>query len=501
MKYLIRFLLPCYLAILLLVNSVTPVFAAVTNDSGGGGTPSAPTAGTSNNFTGSLGEFQHALGGNQYGKELFDFQSLIGVMGSLTTLLVGCTDSSCPKSLTMGAIPTMGVAIAGIYANPPASGMYYLADTAERLNLIQPAYAQTGLGFNALQPFLAFWRAVRNLSYMLFVIGIVGLGLAIMFRSKISPQATITIQSALPRVIIALILITFSYAIVGFMIDLTYVFFGLLVWGLDAAGLYKNTGVDAQYFWNEYLNSNIATTFNFIFSKGIEGAGDIFRSGTLPSTLLAGAGLGAIVAAAIALANPITGPIALTIIGPPLVLFLLGLALAVIFFLFKVLFTLAKAYLMVIIYTIFAPFIILFNTLAGQGIWEGWLRGVVSNLLVFPVVGLVVFVVDVLRRQIDATWAGQTLWGPPYLGANSQIILNAIIALGAIMLIPTLPDIINQILGIRAVPTQLPNLERQAQQVSETEQQILRRRQETISGEAQNQRQAELLNALRGRRP
>lgn len=471
-----RSLVVCFMAIWLYGYMATPVYAQ-----------------GSSNTIGSLGELQNALGCKVYGQECFGFNSLVVTMGSLTTLLVGCTEKDCPQSLKQGAIPTMGVAIAGIYANPPASGMYYLADTASRLNLVSPAYAQqTGLGFNALQPFLAFWRAVRNLAYILFVIGIVGLGLAIMFRSKISPQATITIQSALPRVIIALILITFSYAIVGFMIDLTYVFFGILVWGLDAAGLYRNTGVDAQYFWNEYLNSSIATTFGFIFSKGIEGAGDILRSGTLPAGGLISLGIVGIAVAIISFLPPFA-PVALpflAVAGPAIILLLLGLALAIIFFLFRVFFALARAYLGLIIFTIFAPFIIFFNTLAGRGIWDGWLKHITANLLVFPAVGLVVFIVDVLRRQIDATQAGQILWGPPYIGSNNQAILNAVIALGALMIIPSLPDIINQLLGIRAVPIQLPNLERQIQQVSESAQQIARRRAEVIRDINEERRRA-----------
>jgi len=42
----------------------------------------------------------------------------------------------------------------------------------------------------------------------------------IMLRVKISPQAVVTVQSAIPKLITTLILVTFSYAIAGLVIDL-----------------------------------------------------------------------------------------------------------------------------------------------------------------------------------------------------------------------------------------------------------------------------------------
>ena len=49
-----------------------------------------------------------------------------------------------------------------------------------------------------------------------------------MFRAKINPQTVVTIQSAIPKAVVALILVTFSYAIAGLMIDLMYLLIGLI---------------------------------------------------------------------------------------------------------------------------------------------------------------------------------------------------------------------------------------------------------------------------------
>jgi len=59
----------------------------------------------------------------------------------------------------------------------------------------------------------------------------------IMFRIKINPQTAITIQLALPKLIITLLLITFSYAIAGFMIDIFYLIWGIITNLLISQGL------------------------------------------------------------------------------------------------------------------------------------------------------------------------------------------------------------------------------------------------------------------------
>ena len=401
-------------------------------------------------FSPTLNSFQAALGGNNYNKQTFDFQSLIGLTGGLYTMLAGCTDPQCPQSLKTGAVFSLGTAVADIYSNPPASGVYYVADVASHLGIVQPAYAQSeGSGFRMLEPFLNAWRAVRNFSYLLFVIVFVIFGLAIMFRSKVTPQAVITIQSSLPRIIVALLLITFSYPLVGFMVDLVYVIFGALVWGLSAGGLYDATA--AANFYNDYATSSFSTTIGFVTSHGIQGGFNVI-TGTFSATpaIAAGGGLFVLIVGALAAFTGL-GPV----IGASLIPLALGLLIAVITFIIRVLFTLARAYLLLLIYLIMAPFFIMWSILTGQGIWNGWLRGVIANLLVFPMVGIIIFLVNVLIQQINL--ATGAVWGPPYLG-NQSTIIKAMISLGAIMLLPQVTTVINQML-IFSYQAQGTNLE------------------------------------------
>lgn len=416
-----------------------------------------------------LGDFQESLADPTYNKERFDFVSLTGVISSLTTLLLGCTIDengdgdiefeSCPESFRLGAIPLMGTAIAGIIATPPASGIQYFADVGERLKLVQPAYAQTGFGFGAIDPFSRVWRATRNIAYVFFVIAAVGFAIAIMLRTRINPQTVITIQSALPRVIIALIFVTFSYAIVGLLIDLIYVAFGLLVWGLQSGGLYS--AQEAAQHFDYYRNAGFGQTFAFIFSQGFTGAWDVVKSGGALSLGVAGGFLG-LVGAVIGIILAVAGAAGAAAVGVTMLPFLLGLILVFIFFTFRVLFALARAYLLLLIHLILAPLLILWGTTFGGGIWNGWLRGTMANLLVFPLVGIIIFLANILIGVVDQ--AGGALWAPPYVGGGVDII-KGMIALGAVMLLPTVPDVISQMLGVRGVPVQLPQAQQQIQQV------------------------------------
>ena len=133
-----------------------------------------------------------------------------------------------------GVIPEVSNAIAALF-NPPASAQTYLADVMESAHIIPKAQAQ-GLGFSALDPILNVWKIFRNVAYLFFVIIFLIAGFMIMFRQKISGQAVVTAQQALPGVIVALIFVTFSYAIAGFLIDLMYLLMYLMI------GMFQPTG-------------------------------------------------------------------------------------------------------------------------------------------------------------------------------------------------------------------------------------------------------------------
>ena len=140
-----------------------------------------------------------------------------------------------------GVLGTQGKVVAMIFDNQ-ISSQEYIADILDNIGVpsVSRAYAQStggGTGYNAMKPFLEFWKVFRNLAYSLYIIMFVVVGIMIMLRTKVNAQTIITIQTALPNLLITLLLVTFSYAIVGFMIDLMYFLIYFIVYLISSVGI------------------------------------------------------------------------------------------------------------------------------------------------------------------------------------------------------------------------------------------------------------------------
>ena len=89
-----------------------------------------------------------------------------------------------------------------------------------------PGYANTtsvyadGYGDLKGSNIIALWSKVRDISYVIYVTIMIVIGFMIMFRHKIGGQAMVTLGNSIPRLIVSLILVTFSFAIMGLLIDL-----------------------------------------------------------------------------------------------------------------------------------------------------------------------------------------------------------------------------------------------------------------------------------------
>lgn len=310
-------------------------------------------------------------------------------IASVWTSIVGCSNCSAEERHQYpGLLLSMAGLTASIYANPPASGVQYIAYLGNKLNLTQPVYAQdAGTGFNTMKTILPLWEAFRNLSYSFFVIIFVVIGFAIMFRIKISPQAVVTIETALPKLIIALLLITFSYAIIGFLIDIMLVLLVLIASVfrplLEEAGggllldlfhaLFKLTGPSATVtlaIIPDFVEGAILLTTIGVIIMALLGAGIGAAGGAISTVWFGGvtAGAGAAVGA----------------VGGGL-LFALIFVIFLIVILVRCLWTLLKAFINVILATIFAPFIILVGALPGSNAISSWFRNILANIAVLPV--------------------------------------------------------------------------------------------------------------------
>jgi len=170
---------------------------------------------------------------------------MIEVMSSLTCQLVGI-DPTTPSKQCLGvdqktgkigflpagnlekkqiggAIGGMNNLIAALYT-PPIHTSDYFQNLAQKFGISKQTYAQTGgKGFTGLQPLMGLWTSFRDIVYTLLVIVFIVIGIGVMLRLKIDPRTVMSIQNQIPKFIVGLLLVTFSFAIAGFLVDLMWV--------------------------------------------------------------------------------------------------------------------------------------------------------------------------------------------------------------------------------------------------------------------------------------
>lgn len=375
---------------------------------------------------------ENVFGDDKVNQPSFGNETAMATIASLNNMILGCFTESCKEKLGAnagGAVGTVNNLITSLYANPPASSAYYLADLGQRLNLTKPAYAQ-GIGFSGLTPLLPLWKAARNVAYTFFIFVFLIIGFAIMFRAKINPQTVITIQSAIPKAVVALVLVTFSYAIAGLMIDLMY-----LVIGIGISLLQGIPGADIGNA-NQYYGGGFMDLFGMVFSSGWESLKDIVI-GFLP--WVGGATGVTMAGVATALAFLVNPWAAFGAVAVPIIF--LGLwAVIILWLIIKIFLALLMAYVKIIINIIIAPFQLMISAIPGQNTFGSWLKSLTRNLLAFPATALML----ALSKHISGIT--ESLWTPPLLGSFGEQTgkaIGAILGFGILLLIPKVNDIIN----------------------------------------------------------
>ncbi len=407
-----------------------------------------------------------------------------------------------------GAITFVSHAIGGTF-NMPVSSSQYVYALREQFGISKSAYAQeTGYGFKSLGPILQVWKAFRNLVFLFFVLIFSAVGIGIMFRFKMDARTVMTIQNQIPKLTIGLVLITFSYAIAGFLIDMMYVVVYLII--NIGSNVYSTSGLGSLNAPS--LNS---TPFGFVnslyssfeipivgFNTGIIGVAggasgsvgniitglfDGFLDSVLGSAfklLISPMGVALLpVKAVCSMADavphlsslpllgvidkiPVIGsvpflggggpecglPDAVANIGQSIIkgivslLAFIVILVAILVSLFRLWFALIKAYLFILLDIVFAPFWIAAGLLPGGGLGFGaWFRDVLANLAVFPVV---IAILIIGRIFIDAF--GNTkgdYFVPPLIGnPGDPSEIGTLIGLGMILLTPQLIDTVKGML-------------------------------------------------------
>ncbi len=368
---------------------------------------------------------------SQFEDKAFETNAVIGTANGFSALITGgapATPAIAHFFQNNNALASTGTMIASIYGVPPASGVTYFAQQFQKLNPVQPAYAQTGIGFSALSPIQALWTAFRNISYVGFVFVFIIIGFMIMLRAKISPQAVATVQDSIPRIVIALILVTFSYAIVGLVIDFMFLFLNVMMRGLETAGVIDFGNAENAVFQNSIIGA-IVKAWPDIVVETAKALNSLINSLGILGTIATMLSLGSI------------GLIAGLIVG-----------IAALFIMFKILFMLLMAYVSIVILTIFAPFILLFQALPGNNGAQGWFKQLIANISVFPVAALMLILAGVFAHigsfgfggaptRIDASNIGQF---PLIAGGIDTDTVSRLIGLGFLFMIPSAAGMIKE---------------------------------------------------------
>lgn len=289
----------------------------------------------------------------------------ITVIGPASLAITGYTDPETGVPLKTGLLNEQAHYLALMYQNQPGTAEY-VADLWKNIGLpTTPRALAQGTGYSAMSSFLPFWKVFRNLAYSLYIIMFVVVGVMIMLRTKVNAQTIITIQSALPNLLITLLLITFSYAIVGFMIDLMYFLIYFVVYLLSSIDIIS-TPTKAISRLLDY------SAWSVIF----EGRNTIISAVSQAITqALSGLGTGALGA---------VGKVGafLSWLGLGYLIAAVVLAVAML----KLMWQLVRCYFMLLVQTITAPVQILMNAVPGSKAFGTWLKTTASYLLPFPVV-------------------------------------------------------------------------------------------------------------------
>jgi hypothetical protein len=263
------------------------------------------------------------------------------------------------------------------------------------------------------------------------------IGFLIMFRKKIDPKTVITVQNALPNIVVTLLLITFSYAIVGVLIDFMYL---LIMLSVSILQPISNGAIDANTA-KTFVSANFLTLIQQFGLGGINAWNDI---AAMLGPWLSG----------ITVVGPFAvGVLGFLILGPSLVaaaaplLLIVLIVLAFVIAIVRLLFLLGSAYIQIILSLLVSPFQILLGVFPGSHAFENWIKNLIANLAVYPITAVMLLIGNIL---VKTDYGTTKLWGPPFLQPQGSGYLGGgmggIIGLGILFAIPSVAGSIKEAL-------------------------------------------------------
>lgn len=387
------------------------------------------------------------------------------------------TDPKNPGSDGLGSFVSNMIAV--LYVPPISTGqqLQYFASNFG----IGTAHAQvnTGQGFTGLNAVQGLFIKTRDMVYVLMVVLFVVIGIAIMLRIKIDPRTVMSIQNQIPRIVMGLVLITFSYSIAGFLIDVmwTVTYFSINTMTSGTQLCYDNNEQFKQPLESvatrQILNNPIAYLTDLLGDEtgcfgrvdGISGLaidvgktfGDLLSRITLaifgmntdldncnPGFSGRGWRLWGVLDVQDCLKVGMFGFLKylIALISGIIVFFALIIAM------FKIWFTLLKAYISFTLAIVLAPFWIILGLLPGGGLGFGqWIRHLISHLAVFPTTALMLILATIFAANDQTNDPTRSVFLPPLIG-NPNIAdgIGTIMGFAVILLVPDMLNIIRDAL-------------------------------------------------------
>lgn len=304
----------------------------------------------------------------------------------LSTLCPQCTtggqemakDESLPKSMRLGLTGVVEEGVMAMFNSQPSIDVvaHLSEEWVPGYKEKQSVYA-SGYDDLMVTNIDSLWSVTRNIAYIGFVVVMIIVGFMIMFRNKVGGQTVVTIGNAIPKVVVGLVLVTFSFAIAGIILDISGILMRVI------AGI---------------LDSNIQI-HNILKLLG----------GTFG---LAGGGLG--IAALVLTLTHFLGPV-----GPIALLIALAVLLIILFGAVKLWFTLVKTYFTLLVNVIVAPLAIMAGSIPGNeamtmNVFKSMLRNALVFPLAFAIVNLPYYLVEKgnrVRLEFPETVFGETTMG------------------------------------------------------------------------------------------
>lgn len=328
-----------------------------------------------------------------------------------------------------GLIGTVATGIVALYT-PPISTTQYISYLTHDFGLAKKADAAQipsgpsggggssastantcsgGVGFCGIAPLIGIWTTFRNIVYLLFVVIFILVGFGIMLRQKIDPRTVMSIENQVPKLIIALVLVTFSFAIAGLMIDGMWLGSFVVVNVLTSAD--KTNPISQNTVNNNFFDNPLGFANN-VLPGGVTGVAlgeggslrDVVRGILTPDNTqklgLTPQGdnlncsptndpfcglheaVNNIVGGLGDFFGGIFGLLIASVIG---ILGIIIVLIAIIVSLVRLWFSLLLSYVYILLDVLLGPFMIAFGVLPGSKIGFGsWARDILANLLAFP---------------------------------------------------------------------------------------------------------------------